>query len=291
MNLDSKKNISVIGSGIMGSGIAQVCAQSGFNVLLYDANQEGLTKAYPKILTNIEKWCVKNNKTDEIDSIKANLSIATSLEDLRNSDIIIEAITERLEAKQALFEQLENIVSSNTILASNTSGILISKIARGASHPDRIIGTHFFNPPPLMPLVEVVQGEQTSEEVLINTVSFIERLNKTVIKAQDVSGFVVNRITTPMLTEAMLTLEAGIASKEDIDQAIKLSMKHPIGPLELSDYIGLDTILMFMEGVYKETSKEGFKPPQILRKLVSEGKFGVKSGEGFYNYSKSKVNS
>lgn len=273
--------VGVVGSGIMGSGIAQLCVQSGYRVILFDANHDQLVKAYAKIQARIEKWAEKKGK----EAKTFELIIGNNLEDLANADIIIEAISEQLEAKQQLFSHLEQVVSPKTILASNTSGILISKIASACEYRGRIIGTHFFNPAPIMPLIEVIHGPETSKQTKDAVIEFSKSLNKQPIEVQDVPGFVVNRIITPMLNEAMQTLEAGIATKEDIDQAIKLSMNHPMGPLQLADYIGLDTLLRFMETAYVETGKESFKPSQLLKDLVGAGSLGAKSGKGFYEYS------
>lgn len=273
--------VGVVGSGIMGSGIAQLCAQSGYRVLIYDVNRENLEKAYKKIQERLEKWAEKQ----KLQTRKFDLVMGDNLEDLAETDIIIEAISENLEAKQQLFSALEKVASRETILASNTSGILISKIAEACEHRERIIGTHFFNPAPVMPLIEVIYGSETSKQTKETVIEFAKSLEKTPVEVQDVPGFVVNRIITPMLNEAMQTLEAGIATKEDIDQAIKLSMNHPMGPLQLADYIGLDTLLHFMDTAYKETGKESFKPCQLLKDLVSKGSVGVKSGKGFYEYS------
>ncbi|HHY20502.1 MAG TPA: 3-hydroxyacyl-CoA dehydrogenase family protein [Bacilli bacterium] len=273
--------VGVVGSGIMGSGIAQLCAQSGYRVILHDVNQGSLEKAHERIQERLGKWAEKQGEQTKTFEI----IVGNNLEDLANTDIIIEAISEQLEAKQQLFSKLEQVVSQNTILASNTSGILISKIASVCEHRDRIIGTHFFNPAPIMPLIEVIHGPETSRQTKEIVIEFAKSLNKKPVEVQDVPGFVVNRIITPMLNEAMQTLEAGIATREDIDQAIKLSMNHPMGPLQLADYIGLDTLLHFMETAYVETGKESFKPSQLLKDLVSAGSVGIKSGKGFYEYS------
>ena len=273
--------VGVVGSGIMGSGIAQLCAQSGYRVILHDVNRESLEKAYKVIQDRLKKWAEKQGEQTEVFEI----IIGDNLEDLAKTDIIIEAISEKLEAKQQLFSKLEQVTSPNTILASNTSGILISKIASVCEHRDRVIGTHFFNPAPIMPLIEVIHGPETSTQTKETVIEFAKSLDKKPVEVQDVPGFVVNRIITPMLNEAMQTLEAGIATREDIDQAITLSMNHPMGPLQLADYIGLDTLLHFMETAYVETGKESFKPSQLLKDLVSAGSVGIKSGKGFYEYS------
>ncbi|MBO8173565.1 MAG: 3-hydroxybutyryl-CoA dehydrogenase [Bacillaceae bacterium] len=280
------KQVGVVGSGIMGSGIAQVCVQAGYRVVIHDIDTAGLKQSYAKIIANLEKWCHKHDQAEQMDVFTNNLIAGAALTDLQDTDIVIEAVTERLEVKQSLFCALENVVRENAILASNTSGLSVTEIASACTRPQRVVGTHFFNPAPVMPLVEVIQGEKTDDDTINRVVTFIERLNKKPIKVKDVSGFVVNRIITPMLNEAMHTLEAGIASREDIDEAIKLSMRHPMGPLALSDYIGLDTLLYFMESAYQETGKESLKPSHLLKKMVAEGHLGVKTGKGFYEYYK-----
>lgn len=281
---NSMIQVAVVGSGAMGSGIAQVCIQSGYLVTLYDINRSQLELSSAKILKKIKTWAEKNNRQDEIPVLMDRLILGSHLEDLKDADVVIEAIAERLDLKQVLFEQLENTVSSKAILASNTSGISITEIARGCKLPQRVIGTHFFNPAPVMPLVEIIQGDQTSEETIGRAIRFIESLGKNAVLSKDVPGFIVNRIITPMLNEAMLSFEKGIATKEDIDMALKKGMNHPMGPLELSDYIGLDTLLFFMDHVYVETGNEAYKPSELLRKMVEKGHLGMKSGKGFYDY-------
>lgn len=284
---DPISQVAVVGSGTMGSGIAQVCIQSGYKVVLYDVDQEKSKLARIEIMQKIKRWNEK--RTDKVDVhllLQSNLEIGTTLEDLKNADIVIEAIAERLELKQVLFEKLEKVVPVTTILASNTSGISISEIAIQCKLPRRVVGTHFFNPAPVMPLVELVQGKLTSQETVKRAMNFLESLDKNVIVAQDVPGFIVNRIITPMLNEAMLSYENGFASKEDIDLALKKAMSHPMGPLELSDYIGLDTLLFFMDHVYAETGNEAYKAGKLLRKMVEKGELGMKSGKGFYQYGK-----
>lgn len=281
-----KKEISevaVIGSGIMGSGIAQIFAQSGYNVTIYDKDQASLTISMDRITRNIKKWCKKNG-VDEEEALLKNIRKAGSIVGIQQADFIIEAVTEKLEVKQAVFLQVEEVVSDQAIIASNTSGISISAIAESCQNKERVIGTHFFNPPYRMPLVEVIQGDRTSSQTVETAQELMESIGKTSVLAADVPGFIVNRIITPMLNQAMLTYEQGIATASDIDSAIKLAMGHPMGPLELADYIGLDTILFFMEDVYQKTGDQMYKPGVILKQLVEEGKLGFKSGAGFYHY-------
>ena len=284
----SISRVAVIGSGIMGSGIAQFIVQSGYNVTLFDTYQSNLDKSFEQIKANIQKLCDRNGNSDEAVSIARRLKKAYSLEDIGKVDLIIEAITEKLEPKQQLFLQLETLVDRNTILATNTSGIAISKIAEPCLYKDRVVGTHFFNPVHKIQLVEIVCGGETAAYTIETVIEFIRSIGKEPVTVKDVPGFIVNRIITPMLNEAMLTYEKGIASKEDIDIAMKKAMGHPMGPLELSDYIGLDTLLYFMEHVYKETGNEAYKPGDLLRNMVENGDNGVKSGKGFYMYEKAR---
>lgn len=285
----SKMRIAVIGAGAMGSDIAQVCIQSGYSVILYDINQEQLKNGALKIEVKISKW-LENKKSDEsLSIIMKRLSIGEKLESIKDADFVIEAIGERLDWKQSLFKQLEEIVSFDTILASNTSGISIAEIGKHCEKSERVVGTHFFNPASVMPIVELIKSEKTSSETIKKVASFIESLGKSVVIAKDVPGFIVNRIVTPMLNEAMLSYENGISTKEEIDMAIKKAMGHPMGPLELSDYIGLDTLLYFMEHVYKETGNEAYRPGNSLKELVKKGHLGKKSGKGFYEYENENI--
>ncbi|BAQ09072.1 3-hydroxyacyl-CoA dehydrogenase [Bacillus sp. OxB-1] len=281
--------VAVVGAGAMGSGIAQVCIQSGYSVVLYDVNESQLKLAASNVLNRIKKWAEKRNRQEELQLLEGRLIIGGRLEDIESAEIVIEAIAEQLDVKQSLFNRLEDIVSSDTILASNTSGISITDIALGCKNKERVVGTHFFNPAPIMPVVELIQGKHSSEETIKTATSFIESLEKNVVLAKDVPGFIVNRIITPMLNEAMLSYEQGISTKEDIDTALKKAMGHPMGPLELSDYIGLDTLLYFMEHVYAETGNEAYRPGEFLKELVRKGHLGLKTGKGFYEYEEASA--
>ncbi|MFS0576210.1 3-hydroxyacyl-CoA dehydrogenase family protein [Sporosarcina sp. 179-K 3D1 HS] len=281
--------VAVVGAGAMGSGIAQVCIQSGYSVILFDVNESQLKLAASNIVKRAKKWAEKRNQQEELPLLEERLMIGERLEDLKDADFVIEAVAERLTVKRALFSRLEDIVSSDTILASNTSGISITDIAHDCKNKERVVGTHFFNPAPVMPVVELIQGECSSKEVVEIATAFIESLEKNVVLAKDVPGFIVNRIITPMLNEAMLSYEQGISTKEDIDTALKKAMGHPMGPLELSDYIGLDTLLYFMEHVYAETGNEAYKPGEFLKELVRKGHLGLKTGKGFYEYAEANA--
>lgn len=279
--------VGIVGTGTMGSGIAQVCLMAGYEVTLYDLDEEKSKLAQVLIIKNIKKWASRKKIEERtVQSTINNLIIGTELMSLKDCDVIIEAIAEKLDYKRELFGKLEKVVSPTTILASNTSGISISLIAKNCEVPGRVIGTHFFNPAPIMPVVELIQGDETTPETLKETSAFIRNLQKTVVVAKDVPGFIVNRIITPMLNEAMRSYEQGVATKNDIDVAMKQAMNHPMGPLELSDYIGLDVLLNFMDHVYEETRNSAYQASDLLREMVDSGNLGVKSGKGFYKYEK-----
>lgn len=270
--------VGVIGSGIMGRGIAETCLQAGFITKLYDIDQEALSVAVKKLQDKAHKNDSKLATTIQ------KLEQCEKLDGFHDCDIVIEAVVEKLEVKKETFSQIEKIVEKNTILASNTSGISITAIGSGCNEKNRVIGLHFFNPAPKMPLVEVVNGLETSIEVTNRASEFVKVLGKVPIVAKDVPGFVVNRIVTPMLNEAMHMLDNGIASITDIDEAMKLGMGHPMGPLELSDFIGLDTLLHFMENLYNQTGLDQYRPSNLLRQKVMAGHLGRKTGQGFYKY-------
>ncbi|MDO8493750.1 MAG: 3-hydroxyacyl-CoA dehydrogenase NAD-binding domain-containing protein [Deltaproteobacteria bacterium] len=263
------KTIGVIGSGLMGSGIAQVCATAGFKVWLYDVSHDQLKKS----LANIEKFLAKKNQL----AAMQNLNITSEIGDLKEIDFCIEAATEKPEVKFKIFKDLDRLVKPQVILASNTSSIPIASLAEQTMRPEKIIGMHFMNPVPLMPCVEVIASQVTSPATLQTTLELAKKLGKTPVTVKDAPGFVVNRILLPMLNEAISTLEEGLATKEDIDLAMKLSCNFPMGPLTLADFVGLDTCLFILEVMDR-------KPSPLLKKMVAEGKLGKKSGEGFYKY-------
>jgi len=261
--------IGVIGAGIMGAGIAQVCVKSGYQVLLYDVRLEAAQDAANKIIAA--------HGTER-------LQVCRELKEMEPCDLIIEAAPENLQIKQNIFQNLEDVVPADTILASNTSGLSITSIASVCCHRGRVIGLHFFNPPEKMPLVEVVSGLETKDEVREAANRFVTSLEKRPVQAKDTPGFIVNRILTPMLNEAMHMLEAGVATKEDIDAAVKLGLGHPMGPLQLADLIGNDTLLYFMEDLYRQSGLDQFRPSHLLRQMVAAGHLGRKAGKGFYEY-------
>ncbi|MDA3130899.1 3-hydroxybutyryl-CoA dehydrogenase [Aliibacillus thermotolerans] len=279
------KTIAVVGAGTMGNGIAQVAAETGYEVILYDVNEEGLNKGIERIEKNLKKN-VEKEKIDEqtAKDIRARIQPTLQMKDLKDVDIVIEAIIEKIEPKKELFGQLDQICKDETIFASNTSGISITEMAASVKRSSQFIGMHFFNPVPVMKLVEVIRGEQTSDETFQKAHALVEEFNKEAISVEDAPLFAVNRILVPMLNEAIFVLGEGIASAEDIDKGMKLGANHPIGPLALSDLIGLDTLLFVMETLYQETNDSKYRPAPLLKKYVRAGYLGRKTGKGFFTY-------
>ena len=281
-------NISIIGSGTMGSGIAQVAATAGCTVKLFDLNQEALTKSKNALETTLTKL-VEKEKIDSIEKsrIQNNISFVYTIKDLSDSDLVIEAIVESLEVKRKLFSELENYVSPETILASNTSSLSIASIAASCQKPERVIGIHFFNPAPLMQLVEVIPAVQTSAEVLEKTIKTITDWKKTVAVAKDTPGFIVNRVARPFYSESLRIYEEGVADFATIDWALKTLGGFRMGPFELMDFIGHDVNYVVTETVFTAFYFDPkFKPSFTQKRLVEAGFLGRKSGRGFYNYSK-----
>lgn len=279
------KTICVLGAGTMGSGIAQVAALSGFEVVLRDINQDLLVRGMGSIQRSLERLA-KAGKIEEA-SVETLLSRIRPTTDLAAgasaAQLVIEAVPEKLELKQSIFKELDRVCPPETLLASNTSGISITSIASVAEHRGRIIGMHWFNPAPIMRLIEIIRGLETTDETVRTVLDLSNRMGKQAVVVQDSQGFIVTRALTPFLLECWRMLEEGIATKEDIDTAIKLGLNHPMGPFELTDFIGLDVELSVcedMRGVYGDK----FLPPQRLRHLVNSGHLGRKSGRGFYTY-------
>ena len=284
------KNIAVIGAGAMGNGIAHTFAQSGYKVQLVDVNQEALNKALQTISKNLGRLVAKG-KIEE--STKAetlsNISTFTNLsEGVEYASLVIEAATENIDFKLKIFQQLDTACPEDTILATNTSSISITQIAAVTSRPQQVIGMHFMNPVPIMPLVEIIAGYNTSKEVLSFTKNLTEEIGKTPVIVNDYPGFVANRILIPMINEAIETLHSGVAGVQEIDTIMKLGMAHPMGPLELADFIGLDVCLSILEVMYDGFKKPKYAPNPLLVNMVHAGKYGIKSGEGFYNYENNR---
>ncbi len=279
------KTIGVVGAGQMGSGIAQVAAQAGYEVLLLDVSEEALKRGLEAIRRSLGKFLEKGRITEEAyEATLGRIRTTLDLEALREADLIVEAIVEDEEAKRALWERVGALAKPEAILASNTSSIPITALGRYSGRPERFIGMHFFNPVPLMALVEVIRGELTSEATRDVVVAVARRMGKTPLEVQDYPGFVSNRLLMPMINEAIEALREGIATKEAIDGIMRLGMNHPMGPLELADFIGLDTCLAIMEVLHKGFGDDKYRPSPLLRRMVQAGLLGRKVGRGFYLY-------
>lgn len=277
--------VGVVGSGQMGNGIAQVAACCGMEVTMVDIKQEFLDRGTSAISHSLDKLVSKERLSQqEADSALSRISSSTELESLSECDLVVEAIPEIPELKYSTFSKLDSICKPQAILASNTSSISINEIARHTNRPDRVIGMHFMNPVPIMKLVEIINGSETSEAVTSEVVSASEEMGKIPLWCQDSPGFVSNRILMPMINEAILTLQEGVAEPEAIDGIMKLGMNHPIGPLALADLIGLDTVLHIMHVLQEGLASDKYSPAKLLVEMVEAGKLGRKSGSGFYQY-------
>ena len=280
------KNVMVIGAGQMGSGIAQVCAQSGCNVLLNDTNEGALKTGMKNIEKHLTRSVEKERITEEEKNETLNrLTASKTLDDAADCDVVIEAVIENMDVKADVFSKLDKITKKDAILATNTSSLPITEIAAVTNRPEQVIGMHFMNPVPVMKLVEVIRGLQTSDKTYETITEMAASLNKTSVEVNDFPGFVANRILMPMINEAIYTVYEGVASPEDVDTVMKLGMNHPMGPLTLADFIGLDTCLFIMEVLYEGFGDSKYRPCPLLRKYVKAGWLGKKSGRGFYQYN------
>jgi 3-hydroxybutyryl-CoA dehydrogenase len=281
------KNIAVIGAGTMGNGIAHVFAQFGHTVTLIDVSQDALDKAKTTITKNLDRQVSKGTLSEEEKLITlSNITTDTSIENgVKNVQLVVEAATENIELKLKIFNELDRVCAPEVILASNTSSISITKIASVTKRPDKVIGMHFMNPVPVMKLVEIIRGYSTSDEVTALIMDTSRKLNKVPVEVNDYPGFVANRILMPMINEAIYTLYEGVAGVEEIDTVMKLGMAHPMGPLQLADFIGLDVCLAIMRVLHDGFGNPKYAPCPLLVNMVTAGKKGVKSGEGFYSWT------
>ena len=284
------KNIAVIGAGTMGNGIAHTFAQFDYKVQLIDVSEAALEKGMATITKNLDRMVAKE-KISEVEKLKtlSNISTFTSIKNgVKNTSLVIEAATENAVLKAKIFQELDEVCDGETILATNTSSISITQIAAVTNRPEKVIGMHFMNPVPIMKLVEIIRGYNTSDEVMRFTVDLSKKINKIPVEVNDYPGFVANRILMPMINESIETLYNGVAGVAEIDTVMKLGMAHPMGPLQLADFIGLDVCLSILNVMYDGFKNPKYAPCPLLVNMVNAGKLGVKSGEGFYDYSENR---
>ncbi len=280
----SISRIFVIGAGTMGNGIAQTAATSGFDVTMMDVVPEALERAQATISRSVNKLYQKGRLTENQRDAALALKTTSDLAAVSSADIVIEAATENPDLKLKIFRDIDSLAAPGTILASNTSSISITKIAGATSRPDKVIGMHFMNPVPLMQLVEIIRGLDTSDQTTSRVTDLSKKLGKTPVEANDAPGFISNRILCPMINEAVFALQENVGSVEAIDTVMKLGMNHPMGPLALADLIGLDVVLFILEVLQRDLGEDKYRPAYLLRKMVDAGHLGRKSGKGFYNY-------
>ncbi|WP_369358762.1 3-hydroxyacyl-CoA dehydrogenase family protein [Streptomyces sp. cg2] len=280
------KKLAVIGAGLMGSGIAQVSAQAGWDVVLRDVTDEALARGKGGIAASYEKFVAKGKlEAAAAEDALGRITTTTDLDAVADADVVVEAVFEKVEVKREIFQALDKLAKDDAVLASNTSAIPITKIAAATSRPERVVGTHFFSPVPMMQLCELVRGHKTSDETLAAAREFAESVGKTcIVVNRDVAGFVTTRLISALVVEAAKLYESGVASAEDIDIACRLGFGHAMGPLATADLTGVDILLHATENIYTESQDEKFAPPEIMRRMVDAGDIGRKSGQGFYTY-------
>jgi 3-hydroxybutyryl-CoA dehydrogenase len=280
------RKLAVVGAGLMGSGIAQVAAQAGWDVVLRDVTGEALTRAREAIASSCARFVAKGRLTAEgAEAAQARITTTTDLDAVADADLVVEAVFERIETKREIFRAFDGLVKESAVLASNTSAIPITKLAAATSRPERVVGTHFFSPVPVMQLCELVRGLRTSDETVAVAREFAESTGKTcVVVERDVAGFVTTRLITALVVEAVRLRESGVATAEDIDTACRLGFGHAMGPLATADLTGVDVLLHAAENIYEEAREAKFAPPELMRRMVDAGDLGRKSGRGFYGY-------
>ncbi|ADU32344.1 3-hydroxybutyryl-CoA dehydrogenase [Evansella cellulosilytica] len=279
------KRVMVVGAGQMGAGIAQICARNGYEVILHDLQEDIVEKGISSIRTDLHRQVKKERLSDaDVERILRLIQMSTQLGNVEHVDMVIEAATEKLETKKTLFSHLDRRAPEHVILATNTSSLPITEIAAETKRPDKVIGMHFMNPVPIMKLIEVIKGLATSDETLHAVKAMAKSLKKTAVEVNDYPGFVANRILMPMINEAIFTVYEGVSTPENVDEVMKLGMNHPMGPLTLADFIGLDTCLYIMETLHEGFGDDKYRPCPLLRKYVKAGWLGKKSGRGFYTY-------
>lgn len=279
------ENVMVVGAGQMGAGIAQVCAQAGFSVWMYDVKEEALENGQALIEKLLSRSVEKERLTDsEKTAVLDRITATSAIEDAKQVDVVIEAVVENMDVKKSVFQQLDQVAKEETILATNTSSLPLTEIAAATNRPEKVIGMHFMNPVPVMKLVEVIRAIQTSDATYQTIANMTKKLNKISVESNDFPGFIANRILMPMINEAIFAVHEGVASVQDVDTVMKLGMNHPMGPLTLADFIGLDTCLYIMEVLYEGFGDSKYRPCPLLKQYVQAGWYGKKSGRGFYTY-------